>query len=88
MKITTNPSEQINKSTKTALNPPRNLEILTTNQNLDNFQKPKMILKKKPHIPQKMDKHKLKLSNLLAEKAKSNSRRDWEFGFWANLLEN
>jgi len=45
----TNPCEQINKSTKSALNPPRNPEILTTNQNLDNFQKPKMIFKKNPH---------------------------------------
>jgi len=42
MKIATNPNEQMNKSTKSALNPPRNPKILTTNQNLDKFQKPKM----------------------------------------------
>ena len=77
----------MNKSTQYALNPPRKPKILTTNQNLNKFQKPKMILKIN-HIPQKMHRHELKLSDLLAEKGKSSSRRDWEFGFWANLLEN
>jgi len=39
-------------------------------------------------MPQKMHRHELNLSDLLAEKEKSTSMTDWEFGFWANLLEN